>query len=82
MRVPISWLKEYVDIPLSIEELAERMTLAGLFTPEGTSWTDSAGDPNQVGGWSATFTVYDSYPRLNDKSGLVRVFEDAGWGRI
>jgi phenylalanyl-tRNA synthetase beta chain len=30
MRVPISWLKEYVDIPLSIEELAERMTLAGL----------------------------------------------------
>lgn len=58
------------------------MTLAGLFTPEGTSWTDSAGDPNQVGGWSATFTVYDSYPRLNDKSGLVRVFEDAGWGRI
>lgn len=30
MRVPISWLREYVDIPLSIEELAERMTLAGL----------------------------------------------------
>ena len=30
MRVPISWLKEYVDIPLPIEELAERMTLAGL----------------------------------------------------
>jgi phenylalanyl-tRNA synthetase beta chain len=30
MRVPISWLKEYVDIPLSIEELAERLTLAGL----------------------------------------------------
>lgn len=58
------------------------MTLAGLFTPEGASWTDSAGDPNQVNGWSATFTVYDSYPRLNDKSGLVRLFEDAGWGRI
>jgi phenylalanyl-tRNA synthetase beta chain len=30
MRVPISWLKEYVDIPVSIEELAERLTLAGL----------------------------------------------------
>lgn len=30
MRVPISWLKEYVDISLPIEELAERMTLAGL----------------------------------------------------
>jgi phenylalanyl-tRNA synthetase beta chain len=30
MRVPISWLKEFVDITLPIEELAERMTLAGL----------------------------------------------------
>jgi phenylalanyl-tRNA synthetase beta chain len=30
MRVPISWLKNYVDIALPIEELAERMTLAGL----------------------------------------------------
>jgi phenylalanyl-tRNA synthetase beta chain len=30
MRVPISWLKEYVDVSLPIEELAERMTLAGL----------------------------------------------------
>jgi hypothetical protein len=58
------------------------ITLAGLFTPEGVSWSDSAGEPNQLNGWSATFTVYDSYPRLNDKSGLVRVFEDAGWGRI
>ena len=30
MRVPLSWLKEYVDITLPVEELAERMTLAGL----------------------------------------------------
>ena len=30
MRVPISWLKEFVDIPLLIEELAERLTFAGL----------------------------------------------------
>ncbi len=30
MRVPLSWLKEYVDITISAEELAERMTLAGL----------------------------------------------------
>jgi phenylalanyl-tRNA synthetase beta chain len=30
MRVPISWLKDYVDISLSIDDLAERMTLAGL----------------------------------------------------
>jgi phenylalanyl-tRNA synthetase beta chain len=30
MRVPLSWLKEYVDITLPVEELAERITLAGL----------------------------------------------------
>jgi phenylalanyl-tRNA synthetase beta chain len=30
MRVPISWLKDYVDITLSVEQLAEKLTLAGL----------------------------------------------------
>jgi len=30
MRVPISWLKEYVEIPIPIPELAERLTFAGV----------------------------------------------------
>jgi len=30
MKVPLSWLKEYVDIDLPVEVLAERLTLAGL----------------------------------------------------
>lgn len=30
MRVPISWLKEYVDIELPVEELASRLTMAGI----------------------------------------------------
>ncbi len=30
MKVPISWLKDFVDITLPIAELAERLTLAGL----------------------------------------------------
>jgi len=30
MQVPISWLREYVDIDIPIELLAERLTLAGL----------------------------------------------------
>ena len=34
MKVPIAWLKEYVDIKLSIEELAYRLTLAGLEVEE------------------------------------------------
>src|SRR5690606_1528747 len=30
MQVPISWLREYVDIDIPAELLAERLTLAGL----------------------------------------------------
>jgi phenylalanyl-tRNA synthetase beta chain len=30
MRVPLSWLREYVDVELPTEALAERLTLAGL----------------------------------------------------
>jgi len=30
MKVPLSWLKEYVDITLPVQELAERLTLAGV----------------------------------------------------
>ena len=30
MRVPLSWLKDYVDITVSTAQLAERLTLAGL----------------------------------------------------
>ena len=30
MQVPISWLKEYVDLNMPVKELAERLTLAGL----------------------------------------------------
>ena len=35
MRVPISWLKEYVDIDLPVEELAEKLTIAGLEVEAG-----------------------------------------------
>jgi len=30
MKVPVSWLKDYVDITMPVEELADRITLAGL----------------------------------------------------
>ena len=36
MKVPISWLKEYVDIDLPIEELAHKLTMAGLEVEEIT----------------------------------------------
>ncbi len=34
MKVPISWLREYVDISLSIEDLAHELTMAGLEVEE------------------------------------------------
>ncbi len=30
MRVPLSWLKDYVDMTLSVDDLVHRMTMAGL----------------------------------------------------
>ncbi|MGH2408232.1 MAG: phenylalanine--tRNA ligase subunit beta [Candidatus Limnocylindrales bacterium] len=42
MRVPISWLRDYVDIDLSPDELAERLTLLGMEVKgverRGTDW--------------------------------------------
>lgn len=44
MRVPLSWLKEYVDITQSPEELAHTLTMAGLEVESieyiGQSWGD------------------------------------------
>ncbi len=30
MKVPLSWLRDYVDLPLPVPQLVERLTLAGL----------------------------------------------------
>ena len=46
MRVPLNWLKDYVDVTLPPEELALRLTMAGLEVCEidetGGSWTGIA----------------------------------------
>ncbi len=34
MKVPISWLKEFVDLPMSLGELAHELTMAGLEVEE------------------------------------------------
>ncbi len=42
MRVPLNWLKDYVDVTLPVGELAERLTMAGFEVGEiaatGTGW--------------------------------------------
>ena len=45
MKVPISWLKDFVDITLPLEELAHEMTMAGL---EVDSIEAAAGQFNKV----------------------------------
>ncbi|HEX6140533.1 MAG TPA: phenylalanine--tRNA ligase subunit beta, partial [Candidatus Limnocylindria bacterium] len=44
MLVPLSWLRDYVDVDLSPEELAEQLTLHGMevqaITVSGADWTD------------------------------------------
>lgn len=34
MKVPLSWIKDYVRVPLGLEELAHRLTMAGLEVEE------------------------------------------------
>ena len=34
MKVPVSWLKEFVELELSIPDLAHRLTLAGMEVEE------------------------------------------------
>ena len=36
MKLPLSWIKDYVDISLPIDELAHRLTMAGLEVEEIT----------------------------------------------
>src|SRR4030042_4031981 len=42
MKVSLKWLKDYVDIRLTVGELAERLTMAGLevrgIEPVGGTW--------------------------------------------
>ncbi len=44
MRVPLSWLREYVDITLKPRELADALTMAGMEVSDvevaGADWTD------------------------------------------
>jgi phenylalanyl-tRNA synthetase beta chain len=52
MRVPISWLSDYVEIDVPIEKLAERLTLAGLEVETieyiGLSEADLPWDPQRI----------------------------------
>jgi phenylalanyl-tRNA synthetase beta chain len=52
MRIPLSWLKEFVDITMPVEELARRLTLAGLEVAEveriGVEGAELPWDPEKL----------------------------------
>ena len=49
MRIPLEWLAEYVDLGLSVEELAERLTLAGVETRPSTGSAEEGWEGIVVG---------------------------------
>lgn len=66
MRVPLSWLKEYVEIDIDIKDLAHKLTMAGT----------EVGAIEIVGGWNEVFVgeVISIFPHPNaDRLRLVCV---------
>ena len=45
MKVPLSWLRQYVDVDIPAADLAHRLTMAGV----------EVGEVEEVGGWSDVF---------------------------
>ncbi len=45
MRVPLSWLREYVDLEMPVDELSHRLTMAGI----------EVGEAIVIGGWPECF---------------------------
>ena len=60
MKVPYSWLKEYVDIDVSAEELQEKLFSCGFEVEELIDLMADLGAPNAYnldGGSSSTFVL-------------------------
>ena len=50
MKVPLSWLREYVNVDLPSAELAHRLTMAGV----------EVGEVVEMGGWTGiSLTISD-----------------------
>ena len=47
MKVPLSWLRDYVDVDLPVDELAHRLTMAGV----------EAGEIHRIGDWGECLLV-------------------------
>jgi phenylalanyl-tRNA synthetase beta chain len=57
MKIPLSWLKDFVDITLPLEELAKRLTMAGLEVEEITCVGLPLPDGNPSGLFQREFKI-------------------------
>ena len=48
MRVPYSWLMEYLDADIGAEELAHRLTMGGLEVEEIVEWASEDGEASDA----------------------------------
>lgn len=71
MKVPLSWLREYVEVDLPVRELAHRLTMAGV----------EVGEIIEIGGWNECLvgqvTAVQPHPQA-DRLSLCRVNTGAG----
>jgi phenylalanyl-tRNA synthetase beta chain len=71
MKVPLSWLREYVEVDLPARELAHRLTMAGV----------EVGEVIEIGGWNECLvgqvTALRPHPQA-DRLSLCRVNTGAG----
>src|SRR5947208_16867324 len=73
MKVPLSWLKEYVDITMSPEELGHMLTMAGLEVEAieyvGAEWGDKIVTAQITHLEKVPKSDHLSYTRVNTGSG-------------
>jgi phenylalanyl-tRNA synthetase beta chain len=78
MQIPLSWLKDYVEINISIEELAQRLTLAGLEVEElryvGLPFPGASGE-NRVEGQLSPHTKVSGFSWAPDKIVVGEILE-------
>ncbi len=63
MKVPLSWLKQYVDVDLPAQDLAHRLTMAGI----------EVGEVEVIGGWSEVFVGHVTSVRPHPNADRLRL---------
>ena len=63
MKVPLSWLKQYVDVDLPAQDLAHRLTMAGI----------EVGEVEVIGGWSEVFVGHVTCVRPHPDADRLRL---------